>query len=310
MVKLATLSIVILVLTAAVIAENPQHLDLPVLTTAPVLDGDRFTVPDEWTGALQMECSPSQVRRDGATFGWRDQQSEQSEVSANQLLDSEDEDASERRTDADYSSQIWMAWDSYAFHFLVEARDNVRDTEGDGIETDWWERDSITLYLDMVNSRERWSGYVYERARINAINYVAVPQVSSSVTVTWERQILDERIPTQDPYEIEGLEYGYRYTGDEFGGRADYVIEGTIPWDVLLRYNLPAVPAVGSEMGLVWVAPDPDNSEGFGGQMQCGGWADNPADYTALIFTDTPAGAREVTAVERDSWGQIKSTSE
>jgi hypothetical protein len=279
-----------------------------MMVAPPVLDGERGAA--EWAGALQLECSPSQILRDGAEFGWRDIEAQQSEVSVNQLVVSEDEDAAIGKTDADYSSQIYQAWDSEALYYIIEVRDNVRDAQGAGeIPTNWWERDSMTLYVDLVNSREEWggSGYVYERARMNLLNFVAAPMQSSSGTITWERLIQDERTPTQDPDEIEGLEYGFRDAIDEFGGEADYVIECKVPWETLLKYNLPEIPTVGSEMGFVWLAPDPDNNEAFGGQIQCYGWADNPADYSTWIFTDTPAGGG-ATAVENDSWGNIKST--
>jgi hypothetical protein len=297
----------VLALAAAANAENPMVFELPMMLSPPVLDGVRGA--EEWDGALQLECSPSQILRDGAEYGWRDIEAQQSEVSVNQLVVSEDEDAAIGKTDADYSSQVYQAWDSDALYYLVETRDNIRDDQGAGeIPTNWWERDSMTLYVDLVNSREEWggSGYVYERARMNLINMVAAPMQSSSVTITWERLIQDERTPTQDPDEIEGLEYGFRDAIDEFGGEADYVIECKVPWATLLKYNLPEVPTVGSEMGFVWLAPDPDNSEAFGGQIQCYGWGDNPADYSTWIFTDTPAGS--ATAVENDSWGNIKST--
>jgi hypothetical protein len=299
----------LLVLAAAAGAENPLVFDLPMMLSPPTLDGVRGA--DEWAGALELECSPSQILRDGAEFGWRDIETQQSEVSVNQLVQADDESAAIARTDDDYSSMIWQAWDADALYFLIEARDNIHDVVGAGVETNWWERDSMCLYVDLVNSREEWggSGYVYERARLNLINFVAMPQQSSSVSITWERLIQDERTPTQDPAEIEGLEYGYRDAIDEFGGEADYVIEGKVPWETLLKYNLPAVPSVGSEMGFVWLAADPDNSEAYGGQIQCYGWADNPVDYSTWIFTDTPAGREgDGTAVETDSWGNIKAT--
>lgn len=298
-----------LLLAAVASAENPMVFDLPMLTQAPFLDGDKATVPGEWDNALEMECSPSWIVQAGGEYGWRDQESQQSEVGGNQLVASETEDAAEARTDADFAAAIYQAWDGEAFYFLVETRDNIRDDSGAGTETNWWERDSVTLYVDLVNSREEWggSGYVYERARLNLINFVAAPQASSSVTVTWERLIQDERMPTQDPDEIEGLEYGFADMGDAFGGEADYVIEGKVSWETLLRYNLPAVPTVGSEMSLVWLHPDPDDSEGFGGQIQCYGYGDNPADFATIVFTDTPAGPSG-TSVEADSWGGVKAT--
>ena len=292
-------------------AQNPQVFDLPKFNNPPVLDGDRASVAGEWDNTLMLDCSPSQVVADGGQYGWRDQESLQSEISVVQLGTSDGEDAAEARTDADYSSTIYQGWDEDAFYFLIEARDNIRDDSGAGTETNWWERDSMCLYIDMVNSREEWggSGYVYERARLNLINFVAAPQASSSVTVTWERLIQDERTPTQDPDEIEGLEYGFADMGDAFGGEEDYVIEGKVPWETLLRYNLPAVPTTGSEMGLVWLAADPDGDEGYGGQIQCGGWADNPADYSTVIFTDAPAGpSGSSTSVQSDSWGAVKAS--
>jgi hypothetical protein len=308
--KLAMFAGLAMLLVAAVAsAENPQIYDLPQFTQAPFLDGDKATVAGEWDNTLQLECSPSLLVAHGAEYGWRDQESQQTEVGGNQLVASETEDAAEARTDADYAAQIYQALDAEAFYFLVEARDNIRDVTGAGTETNWWERDSMTLYIDLVNSREEWggAGYVYERARLNLINFVAAPQASSSVTVTWERLIQDERTPTQDPDEIEGLEYGFADMGDAFGGEADYLIEGKVPWTTLLRYNLPEVPGVGSEMSLVWLAPDPDDSEGFGGQIQCYGWGDNPADFATIVFSDIPAGPSG-TNVEADSWGGIKAT--
>jgi len=86
------------------------------------------------------------------------------------------------------------------------------------------------------------------------------------------------------------------------------VIEGMVPWYVMARYNLAEEPTVGTEMGFVWLAVDPDNSEAYGGQIQCYGWADKPIDYSTWIFTDAPAGAAGGTAVETDSWGAIKAT--
>ena len=53
---------------------------------------------------------------------------------------------------------------------------------------------------------------------------------------------------------------------------------------------------------------DPDGNDGFGGQIQCWGWADNPFDYSTYLFVDTPAGPGVGSAVESDSWGRIKST--
>ncbi len=67
-------------------AQPPERFfDLPKFTAAPTLDGDRSSVANEWAGALEFTCSPSQILADGAEFGWRDIESQASEVSANQL---------------------------------------------------------------------------------------------------------------------------------------------------------------------------------------------------------------------------------
>jgi len=306
--KFAVLTaLALLALAAAVSAENPVVFDLPKMSQPPVLDGHRGAA--EWNNALEVECSPSEILRNGAQYGWRDVATQQSEISVNQLVASSNEDAALARTDADYSSHVFQAWDDEALYYVIEVRDNFRDVSGTGVPTNWWERDSMTLYVDLVNSREEWggAGYVYERARMNLINTIAAPQQSSSVTVTWERLIQDSRTPTQDADEIAGIEYGFYDAGDAFGGQADYALEVKVPWQTLIKYNLPAVPTAGSEMGFVWLAPDPDGDDAYGGQIQCWGWGDNPADYTTWVFSDNPAGPGG-TAVQSDSWGGIKAT--
>jgi len=85
--------------------------------------------------------------------------------------------------------------------------------------------------------------------------------------------------------------YGYRFAKDEFGGQTDYVIEGKIPWDALMHYDLPTRPTIGTEMGFVWILPDPDGGYGFGGQLQCWGWADEIDSYSTWRFTNLKAGS-------------------
>jgi len=298
-------TILVLGVAAAVSAQNPLVFDFPKFTQPPVLDGVRGAA--EWAGAIQLACSPGQIMQDGAQYGWSDIAAQYSVISANQLAQAPQEDAAEARTDMDYSAQIWQAWDSDGFYYALEVADNYRDVEGAGTPTNWWERDSMTLYIDLAGSKEQWdssAGYVYKFAKMNLINYVAAPMNSSAVTRTWERLIQDTRTPTQDPDEIEGLEYGFS-NGAE---RADYAIEGKIPWTTLLKYNLPAIPGVGTQMAWMWLAPDADGGEGYDGQIQCWGYGDNPASYTLFVFSSTPAGPGAGTAVHEDSWGRIKAT--
>jgi len=300
----------ILALAAAAWATNPIVVELPKLTQPPVLDG--FMGANEWKNALEQDCSPSIIMQWGAEYGWRDQAAFASEVGVNQLNlnDTAGESAAEAKTDADYSSQVFVAWDDEALWYVIQARDNYNDVEGTGTPTNWWERDGMTLYIDLVNSRENIGCCTYTQAKMNLIKYDAAPKNSSSVTITWERIVQDTRTPTQDPTEIELMDYAFRDAEEEFGSSvtgADYVIEAKVPWAHFLKGGLPAMPAAGTEMGWMWLAPDPDASEGYGGQIQCWGWGDLPVDYTTIIFTDTPAGP-DGTAVESDSWGRIKAT--
>jgi hypothetical protein len=290
-------------------AQAPERIyELPKFAQPPTLDGDRFTVPDEWAGTLELPCSPSQVLADGAEYGWREIESQSSEVSTNQLVQSPDEDASVARTDEDFSSTIWHAWDDDAFYYIAEVRDNARDVEGGETTTNWWERDSMSLYVDLNN--EGIGGDVTaDYVNLNIVNFVAAPMNSSSVTRTLEVTVQQVRQPTQDADDLEGMEYGFRDAGDEFGGEADYVIEGMMTWEAFQRTgNLYALPSVGTIMGISWIGLDPDGDEAYGGQIQCVAWATDAAGFADLLFTDTPAGPQGGTAVQNDSWGRVKAT--
>jgi hypothetical protein len=285
-----------------------RTFDLPKLSVPPVLDGDRFTVADEWTGTWWKECSVSEIIRESAVFGWRDVELQRGEVSANQLNQSEGEDAAVAKTDADYSGNFWHAWDDDALYYIAEVRDNVRDIVGGETPTNWWERDSASLYADLQN--EKTGGDITgEYFNLNIVNYVAAPMNSSAVTRTLEITVQNTRQATQEAEKLEGFEYGFRDAEDEFGGEADYVIEGKFEWDAFIRGgNLPAKPTVGTEIGFSWVLLDPDGDDAFGGQLLCMGWGSEAANYTTLVMSDIPAGPAEGTAVEKDSWARIKAT--
>ena len=294
----------LLMASAAMGGLNPLVFEVPKFSQPPVLDGERGA--QEWAGALELECSVSRIFRDGEALGWRNLEAQQSEISANQLLENEGEDASIARTDDDAMANIWHGWDDDAFYYISENRDNIRDVDGgpDSTPEHWWIRDSMSLYVDLTYSRE---GEEPNYVSLNIINFIAAPMNSSDVTITWERTIEGVRAATIDPDLIEGFEYGFRDAGDEFGGEADYVIEGKLPWDTLMRFNLADTPVAGTQMGIEWILLDPDGNDNFGGQIQCWGWGGEVANYTTFIYTDNPAGPIG-SAVEADSWGRIKST--
>ena len=294
----------VLLCSAAFAGINPLVFELPKFTQPPVLDGERGA--EEWAGALELECSIEQIFIDGDALGWRNLEAQQSEISVNQLLEQEGEDASLAKTSDDAMCNIWHAWDDDALYYISENRDNIRDVDG-GPETDpahWWIRDSMSLYVDLTYARE---GEEPNYISLNIINYIAAPMESSDVTITWERTIEGVRNATQDPDLIEGFEYGFKDAGDEFGGEADYAIEGKLPWETLKRFNLADDPVVGTQMGISWILLDADGNDGFGGQIVCWGWAGEIPNYTTLLFTDNPAGPGG-TSVQADSWGRIKST--
>ena len=299
-------------LAGAVFAQDPvadRTYDLPKFTVPPVLDGDRFSVADEWTGTQNQECSISEVLREGALYGWRDIELQRGEYSANQLNQSEGEDAAIALTDADVSGDVWHGWDNEALYFFFEVRDNVRDvTNADDHPEWWWERDSVCLYLDLLNE-DTGGDITGVYTNLNIINYTAAPMMSSSRTITLTRTVQEARTFEQEEEIIAGLEYGFTDRGDEFGGEADYAVEGKVPWETMIRGgNLPAVPPLGAEMGYSWIILDPDGDDAFGGQLLCAGWASEAANYSTWIFSDIPAGPAEGTAVEEDSWGRIKAT--
>jgi hypothetical protein len=307
----ALIAVVLLGLAGAVCGQDivaDRTFDLPKMTQPPVLDGDRFTVADEWTGAWWKECSITEILREGSIYGWRDMELQRSEVSANQLNQSEGEEAAIALTDADLSGNFWHAWDDDAFYYIAEMRDNVRDIVGGSAPGSWWERDSISLYLDLQN--EKTGGDITgEYFNLNIIDFVAAPMNSSAVTRTLEITVQNARQSSQEPEMLEGLEYGFRDAGDEYGGEADYCIEAKLGFDALIRGgNLPAKPTVGTEIGWSYVLADPDGDDAFGGQMLCMGWPSEAANYTTFVMSDTPCGPAGGTAVEEDSWARVKAT--
>lgn len=312
--KLALLvAIAALCFTTLASAQPPvRYFDLPKFTQAPTLDGDRATVADEWAGALEFPCSPDQIQLDGQEYGWRDIEQGASEVSTNQLNENgETEVAGEGRTNADFESVILQAWDDDALYYLTEVSDNVRDTEGGGEARAWWERDSMSLYLDLNNEDHPGGDPTREFVNLNVVNFMAVPFGSNELSVCLITTVDKARVDVHDPDALEGFEYGFRDAGDEFGedGDADYVIEGKLPWDTFLRNgNLFEAPTVGSEMGFAWLPVDPDGEDAYGGQIQCVAWAGgNMSEFANYVFVDTPAGPTG-TAAEEDSWGRVKET--
>jgi hypothetical protein len=303
----------VLFLAASALAHNGEVFEVPMATEPPILDG--IMGDDEWKGALMLPCSISQITRDALRHGWTDAANQTTPISYNQLNTTAPggEDAGIGRTDEDASANVYHMWDGDALYAFDAARDNAHDTQqaAGADPAFWWERDSISLYIDLTHAGDE-PGQPY--TSMNIINFMAEPQNSSPKTITWERTEAGSRASTQDPSIIRGLKYGYRFYGDDTAdptlesSGANYAIEGAYPWEVLMQFNLPAPPTVGSMLGWSWIILDPDGEEGFGGQIQSWGSADVPSTYTDFVFSDRLAGPGAPTAVERDSWGRIKAT--
>ena len=169
----------------------------------------------------------------------------------------------------------------------------------------------MSIYLDLNNEDHPGGDPTGEYVNLNVVNFLAVPFGSNAISVCMATTVDKAWVNVKDSDALEGLEYGFRDAGDEFGdtGDADYVIEGKLPWDVFLRNgNLYEAPTTGSEMGFTWLPIDADGEEAYGGQLQCVAWAGgNQSEFANYVFVDTPAGPTG-TAVEDDSWGRIKGT--
>ena len=286
--------------------------ELPKFTEPPELDGVRGS--DEWANTLHDVCSPSRVRELNEEFGWFDEADQRGVMGYNQLLPSNvgplgpDEDEDEAGTDADMTDNHWWGWDEDGLYYLHEVRDNFRDIEDGGNVVAWWERDTVSIYLDMLNIRDHGPQW-------NVLAYLATDQDSDSRSTQYLYHDGGGHLWAQEGEAVDGFEYGFRDAGSEFGGDADYVIEGTMPWESLMRWNLPEAPTAGSVMAVAFIVADPDGNDGLGGQMQCwgimgGDWANDAANWVELVYTDTPAGpgSSAPTAAAEDSWGRIKAT--
>ena len=229
-----------------------EVFELPRFTQPPDLDGIRGA--GEWANTLMLECSPSQMTRDIAQYGEFTPDgfnSNYSPVSANELFPSPGEDASIAGTDADVSALIWHAWDDDGLYYIAEVRDNVRDI-GTPEDLSWWARDGLALFVDLLDSDDRNEDFPSqaEFTSVNQISFTAAPQHSSPATVTWRTSVEGNLgRGTQDPELVDGLSYAFRDAEDEFGGEADYTIEGKNAWATLMRFQLPTRPGVATEMG-------------------------------------------------------------
>ena len=134
---LVLLSLAVLLVAGSAFAQLGPFVvwEFPKMTEPPELDGVRGEA--EWAGANQSQCSPSQVERDAADYGWLNQDAGQSNRGINQLLQGDEEEADEAKTDADITSNFWLAWDEDGIYYIHEVRDNFHDTTQDAGGNPW-----------------------------------------------------------------------------------------------------------------------------------------------------------------------------
>lgn len=288
-------------------SSNPDGIIPYVGDNPPTIDG----VLDDWGGALNFWWGPSIVTIWGDTYGYTrgpDYTPDRVAVGAagdvdNNLALGDDEDASEKATDADWFGHYYWAWDEDFLYVAASVTDNVYDVIGNPASGDWafWTRDGFFLEADFAGNGGTDPTPDDVAVFLHPLNAdEAVYSIQS-----WgagEEGDAGNHMYGTDPAFFQGSQLA---GGPVEGG---YVIEATLAWDFLLR-GAPDVKASikeGHTFNLSLICPDPDGGDGYGQTF----WG---RDYSIMGDRDWwPTfilGSAEgtVTAVQSSTWGQVKS---
>jgi hypothetical protein len=255
--------------------------------------------PAEWTPSFYTFFGPSTLASWATKHGYI--QNEPGAVVTDgvisQLGQSQGEDASEARTDADMFARLWAAWDENYVYQAFEVVDNVYDVTGTGDDR-FWEKDGYFFEIDFLNTGS-------EVFSSGAMDFAAVPIDSAPYSLVYWYWLPDgttsgNLVYNLDPNSVGGTSSGFSLTDE------GWILETRASWAFLSR-NIPGgfTPAVGWNFTNSYHVIDPDGDEGFGGQFQFGRGAPgfpNPTKWASW----TLAGGGP-TAVESTTWGNVKS---
>lgn len=286
---------------------NPQGVIPYVGDNPPNIDG--VLEDSETSAALCFWWGPSIITAWGDLYGYTagpDYEPDRVKVGAagdvdNNLGLGDDEDASEKATDADWFGYFYWGWDEDFFYVAAHVVDNVYDVIGAAASGDWafWTRDGFFLEADLAGN-----GGTEGDANDVAVMLHPIPADEAVYSMqSWGAgEVGDEgnHMYGTDPAFFQGSLLA--------GGPVEdgYVIEAALAWDVLFRGapDLRGLVAEGHRFNMSLICPDPDGGEGYGQTF----WG---RDYSYMgdksWWPDFYLGTAEGEAVESSSWGAVKS---
>jgi hypothetical protein len=293
-------------------SSNPDGVIPYVGDNPPMIDG---VIDDaEKEAALDIWWSPSIITIWGDTYGYTegpDYTPDRLRIGAagdleNTLAIGDDEDASEKGTDADWSGHFYMAWDEDFFYIAQELQDNVYDIIHDAGAGEWafWTRDGFFLEADWAGTGGTEPSPAVCAVMLHPMNMdEAVYSIQS-----WgagEEGDAGNHMYGMDPAFFQGSELA---GGPVAGG---HIIEAALAWDMLLRGapELKASIKEGHTFRMWLCCPDPDGGDGYGQTFWGRDYSTQGTGDRDLNMAQLWLGSAEgtVTAVQSSTWGQVKS---